>query len=103
MTYCVTLANCTGLSESSLRQAEGAFCMALEHALSAGPAEVGIAHQAYSEVLAKHGGALPLEAPAVDRELVERWEDAYGAACEAAFVGWARRPDAARFDVASAP
>lgn len=99
MTYTVTLTHCRGVADASKRQAERAFAIALEHALG-GVGGVVQAHHAYKQCLAQYGGEpLPLEAPAIDRDAVARWNEAVGAGREAAFVGWVRAPDSAHFEI----
>jgi len=99
MTYTVTLTGCPGLAETSKTQAEDAFRAALEIALNGGPAAVVLAARASDEAFDRHGGTLSIDAPAADRDAVDRWTDALGAAREAAFVGWPVAPSSAHFAV----
>lgn len=99
MTYSVTLIDCRGVAESSKRQAEGAFIQGLETALGGSDA-VAPAFIAYRSAIERHGGeSLPLDASAQDRDAVDRWNDAYGAGVESAFLGWVRSPEAAYFEI----
>lgn len=100
MTYRVTLTNCLAITDSSKRQAEGAFQQGLEAHLGTGPAGVALAFAAYKAAIQRHGGEpLPLSASAQDRDAVDGWNDAYAAGREAAFVGWVRPPESAHFEV----
>jgi hypothetical protein len=102
MTYKVVLRHCDALTESSRAQAERSFGFALEHALG-GAASVYQAHAAYVETISRYGGTpLPIDAPAWDRDIVDRWEDGVAAGREAAFVGWACAPSGAEFEVFTA-
>lgn len=102
MAYKVVLRNCAALSESSVKQAQRAFGMALERALACGPAGVAQAHKAYAEVIRRYGGTpLPIDAPAWDRDIADRWEDALSAGGAEAFTGWGQAPAGAAFEVFS--
>lgn len=98
--YRVSLTGTAGLTESSHDQAVLAFRHGLESALGGGPAEVAVAQAAYLIAVGPYGGEpLPIEASRDDQDTVERWNDALSAAKEAAFLGWARVPPSAKFEV----